>query len=133
MHFLHIRPMDETVLKEVIPDAWWPGKSAANSSSATAYESTCQTIQDRVTGSMILYLFDHFMGSNFLGRSVLKLIYIWLTDVEDLQVRFIKNLLTNSDGTEKRPSSRALFLRKFRQFIRDVVRVSTSMVLKHLI
>lgn len=50
MHFLHIRPMDETVLKEVIPETWWPGKSADNSSSATTYESTCQTIQDRITG-----------------------------------------------------------------------------------
>lgn len=61
MHFLHIRPMDETVLKEVIPDTWWPGKFADNNSdSANAYESTCQTIQDRITGRIISYLFVHF-------------------------------------------------------------------------
>jgi len=50
MHFLHIRPMDETVLKEIIPETWWPGKSAENSSGAVTYENTCRSIQQKISG-----------------------------------------------------------------------------------
>jgi len=46
-----------------------------------------------------------------------------VSDLQNLQVNLMKHLLNNADGTEKRPSSRALFLRKFRQYVRDVVRV----------
>ncbi|CAL8088738.1 unnamed protein product [Orchesella dallaii] len=92
MHFLHVRPMDETVLKEIIPETWWPGKSPENSSSAVSYENTCRSIQQKIS------------------------------DLQSLQVNLMKQLLNNADGTERRPSSRALFLRKFRQYVRDVVR-----------
>lgn len=54
-------------------------------------------------------------------------------DIQNLQTNLLKNLMINSDGTEKRPSSRALFLKKFRLFIRDVVRVSRKKFRKLLV
>lgn len=52
MHFLHIRPVDETVLKEVIPETWWPGKSGEDS--RQAYENSCLNIQNRISGMKLL-------------------------------------------------------------------------------
>ena len=51
-------------------------------------------------------------------------ILFYCLGLQRLQVDLLKVLLTNSDGTDKRPSSRSLFLRKFRVHVRDVIRVS---------
>lgn len=48
MQFLHVRPMDEQILKEIIPETWWPGKSPETSDSAISYKNVCKTIQDHV-------------------------------------------------------------------------------------
>ena len=53
---------------------------------------------------------------------------IFILVLENLQIKFLTTLMTNSDGTEKRPSSRSIFLRKFRLYIRDTIRVKTQLV-----
>ncbi|CAG7734881.1 unnamed protein product [Allacma fusca] len=92
MHFLHIRPVDEEVLKELIPEGWYTEKEPENSDAGRAYNNAIQ-------------LMSHHIAL-----------------LENLQIQFLKTLMTNSDGTEKRPSSRSVFLRKMRLFIRDTIR-----------
>jgi len=46
-----------------------------------------------------------------------------VSELEKVQVTLLKLLMTNSDGNEKRPSSRSVFLRKFREHIREAIRV----------
>jgi hypothetical protein len=48
MHFLHIKPVDEDVLKAVIPNGWFPGKSDRTSKEAIAHEIACNVIQERI-------------------------------------------------------------------------------------
>ncbi|XP_021964522.1 E3 ubiquitin-protein ligase RNF123 isoform X2 [Folsomia candida] len=88
VHFLHVRPMDESILASNVPETWWPGKGPKS----VAYERACNVIQQQVSV------------------------------IENLQIMLLKVLLTNNDGTDRRPSSRALFLRKFRVHVRDVIR-----------
>lgn len=60
---------------------------------------------------------------------LIKLQDSYALEIESLQVALLKQLLDNTDGTDKRPSSRAMFLRRLRMHLRDIVRVSILYVI----
>lgn len=45
------------------------------------------------------------------------LLYLYFAELETLQVQLLVILLDNSDGNEKRPTSRTIFLKKFKRFV----------------
>lgn len=112
--------MDESILASNVPETWWPGKGPKS----VAYERACNVIQQQVSGQencTNLFVLELFMNltSNF-----------FFAVIENLQIMLLKVLLTNNDGTDRRPSSRALFLRKFRVHVRDVIRVSCLITIR---
>lgn len=40
-------------------------------------------------------------------------------ELEAVQMELLITVLDNSDGNEKRPTTRAIFLRKFKRFVQD--------------
>jgi len=89
-HFLHVRCIDPSVLKEYVPSGWWPGKTPHDQK----HEDACTRAQLEIAGEV--------------------------KELKNMQVVFFKLLLKNDDGTETSPSSRALFLKNLRSYIRDV-------------
>lgn len=51
-------------------------------------------------------------------RYVVILIFI-ITELESIQLWLLMTLLDNSDGTANRPTSRTIFLRKFKRFVHE--------------
>lgn len=68
VHFLHVRPMDDTIIAHNVPETWWPGKGPESSADAKAYERACAAIQQQVSV------------------------------IETLQITLLKTLLINTDG-----------------------------------
>lgn len=50
MHFLHIRPVDDEVLKIMMPNAWWPGKTDMEDPEAKEYKATCDVLKIHIQG-----------------------------------------------------------------------------------
>jgi len=50
MHFLHIRPVDDEVLKIIMPNGWWAGKSGPEDPEAIAYKATCDSLKHHIQG-----------------------------------------------------------------------------------
>ncbi|XP_018914363.2 E3 ubiquitin-protein ligase RNF123 [Bemisia tabaci] len=94
-NFLHIKPLDDDGLKDIVTCTWWPKSEASPSSSdedvdsKEEYLESCECINQAVSG------------------------------LETMQVEFIKLLLTNTDGSSTEPCSRSIFLHKFRIFINE--------------
>jgi len=59
---------------------------------------------------------------------IVILYFAFFLEVEALQVELLVTLLNNTDGTAKRPTSRTIFLKKFKRFVQENLissRVST--------
>lgn len=91
-NFVHVKPLDEGGLAEVISQAWWESSNYDRKveENKPAYFVSCQKIKEAIAS------------------------------VETLQVDLLKTLLDNSDATTSvQPSSRKIFLRKFRNFLQE--------------
>uniref|UniRef100_A0ABD2WQJ0 RING-type E3 ubiquitin transferase n=1 Tax=Trichogramma kaykai TaxID=54128 RepID=A0ABD2WQJ0_9HYME len=87
--FLHVKPLEESCLMNVVNKVWWetnPTDSIVESAKIP-YFKACEKIKD------------------------------WVTEVEVLQVKLLTLLLNNKDGCATTPTSRTIFLRKFRRFV----------------
>ncbi|GLH11947.1 E3 ubiquitin-protein ligase [Gryllus bimaculatus] len=100
-NFVHVKPLDEGGLAEVVHTSWWdsgkPDPSIDHKKSS--YLRACKEIQRAIA------------------------------EVENLQVQLLKALMNNTDGTATRPSSRKIFLRKFRTFLHENLISSRTMPL----
>lgn len=48
MHFLHIRPVDEEVLKELMPEGWYPEKVSSSSEASQVYDRAVKTMSKQI-------------------------------------------------------------------------------------
>ncbi|KAK2581027.1 hypothetical protein KPH14_006075 [Odynerus spinipes] len=90
-NFVHVKPLDEGGLVEVVGEAWWETNPIDPSIdvSKDTYFQACEKIKAAIE------------------------------EVEAVQVVLLMTLLDNSDGTAKRPASRTIFLRKFKRFVQE--------------
>ncbi|KAL6259247.1 hypothetical protein P5V15_009166 [Pogonomyrmex californicus] len=90
-NFVHVKPLDEGGLTGVVEKVWWETKPLDLSIEANkaSYLYACERIKAAIS------------------------------EVEALQVKLLVTLLNNTDGTPKRPTSRTIFLRKFKRFVQE--------------
>ncbi|KAL0100684.1 hypothetical protein PUN28_019225 [Cardiocondyla obscurior] len=90
-NFVHVKPLDEGGLKDVVEKVWWETNPLDPSIEAnkTSYLYACERIKAAIS------------------------------EVEALQVELLVTLLDNTDGTAKRPTSRTIFLKKFKRFVQE--------------
>ncbi|KAH0568854.1 E3 ubiquitin-protein ligase RNF123-like [Cotesia glomerata] len=90
-NFVHVKPLDEGGLVEIIPKTWWETNPVDTSVEVNrdSYMHSCETIKAAIA------------------------------EIEALQVELLITFLDNTDGTPKIPSSRTIFLKKFRRFVQD--------------
>ena len=50
LHFIHIRPVDEEVLKELMPEGWYAEKGPANSHAHRQFEAAIKTMSQHIVG-----------------------------------------------------------------------------------
>ncbi|XP_053971070.1 E3 ubiquitin-protein ligase RNF123-like [Hylaeus volcanicus] len=96
--FMHVKPMDEGGLADVVSKVWWEMNSVDSTIEANkaCYLDTCEKIRAAVS------------------------------EVEEVQVELLLTLLDNSDGNDKRPTSRTIFLRRFKRFVQDNLELSRT-------
>ncbi|KAK3886649.1 hypothetical protein Pcinc_009204 [Petrolisthes cinctipes] len=88
--FVNIKAVDEEGLANVVPEVWWAAKEGSYFyGNKEAYDRACQNILAAVQ------------------------------EVEELQVSILRLLLTVTDAPRYQDTSRALFLAKFRIFLKD--------------
>ncbi|KAG7203161.1 hypothetical protein KM043_010277 [Ampulex compressa] len=90
-NFVHVKPLDDGGLADVVRDVWWETNPIDSTVEVNkeSYFNACQKIKAAIS------------------------------EVETLQVEFLVTLLNNSDGNAKRPASRTIFLKKFKRFVQD--------------
>ncbi|XP_018407153.1 PREDICTED: E3 ubiquitin-protein ligase RNF123-like [Cyphomyrmex costatus] len=90
-NFVHVKPLDEGGLMNVVEKVWWETNPLDSSIeiNKTSYLYACERIKAAIS------------------------------EVEALQVKLLVILLNNTDGTAKRPTSRAIFLKKFKRFVQE--------------
>ncbi|XP_024879917.1 E3 ubiquitin-protein ligase RNF123-like [Temnothorax curvispinosus] len=90
-NFVHVKPLDEGGLTDVVEKVWWETNPLDPSIEAnkTSYLYACERIKAAIS------------------------------EVEALQVELLVTLLDNTDGTVKRPTSRTIFLKKFKRFVQE--------------
>nr|QVD39346.1 E3 ubuquitin-protein kinase RNF123 [Schistocerca gregaria] len=90
-NFVHVKPMDEGGLAQVVTNPWWETDVVDDDVERNKedYLQACQKIKEAAAS------------------------------VEAVQINFLGKLLDNADGTETQPSSRKIFLKKFRVFLHE--------------
>lgn len=88
--FLNMKTIDEEGLSEVVPSVWWSSKDGTVITGCKqAYDDSCNIIHTAVK------------------------------EVEEIQVSILRQLLSVNDAPNYQDSSRALFLAKFRTFLKE--------------
>ncbi|XP_020289917.1 E3 ubiquitin-protein ligase RNF123 isoform X2 [Pseudomyrmex gracilis] len=97
-NFVHVKPLDEGGLADVVEKVWWETNPLDPSVEANkaSYLNACERIKAAIS------------------------------EVEALQVELLIILLNNTDGTAKRPASRTIFLRKFKRFVQENLTTSRT-------
>jgi Kip1 ubiquitination-promoting complex protein 1 len=100
--FMHIKPPDDCVLEELIPDVWWDKLMSRND------KGNSQKTIDEIDELEKQRYYRH------CGSLKMK-----ITELEEIQVEILKLLLDNSDASDfsNNKSSRALFIVKFRDYL----------------
>ncbi|XP_012272240.1 E3 ubiquitin-protein ligase RNF123 isoform X2 [Orussus abietinus] len=90
-NFVHVKPLDEGGLISVVNKTWWETNpvDSAIEVNKEQYIRSCERIKTAIS------------------------------EVEALQVELLVTLLDNSDGTSHTPTSRTIFLKKFRRFVQE--------------
>ncbi|XP_042209259.1 E3 ubiquitin-protein ligase RNF123-like isoform X2 [Homarus americanus] len=88
--FVNMKTIDEEGLNEVVPSVWWTSKDETFiHGNKAAYDKSCNTIR------------------------------LAVEEVEEIQVAILRQLLNATDAPTYQESSRALFLAKFRTFLKE--------------
>lgn len=88
--FMNVKTVDEEGLTDVVPKVWWSSKDGSFTvGEKQAYDESCNTIRRAVE------------------------------EVEEIQVSILRLLLSATDAPNYQDSSRALFLAKFRTFLKE--------------
>lgn len=88
--FLDVKPPDKQGLIDTVADPWWETANPVDSTveaNKQSYLNACEEMKAAIS------------------------------ELEKLQVHLLVTLLDNTDGTERRPASRTIFLRKFKRFV----------------
>ncbi|CAL7948841.1 unnamed protein product [Xylocopa violacea] len=88
-NFLNVKPPDKKGLTDIVGDVWWETNpvDATVEVNKESYLNACEQIKATIS------------------------------ELEMLQVQLLVTLLDNSDGNERTPTSRTIFLRKFKRFV----------------
>ncbi|XP_011504327.1 PREDICTED: E3 ubiquitin-protein ligase RNF123 [Ceratosolen solmsi marchali] len=97
-NFVHVKPLDEECLNNLIGDIWW--ETNPIDLSIENYKQDYMNACDKIK--------------------------FWISEVETLQVDLLITLLNNVDGNATTPTSREIFLRKFRTFVQENLLSSRS-------
>nr|XP_012138536.1 PREDICTED: E3 ubiquitin-protein ligase RNF123 isoform X2 [Megachile rotundata] len=98
-NFMHVKPLDEEGLTDVVNDVWWE----------------MNPVEPTIEVNKLSYL------------NACEKIKTAISEVETLQVELLVTLLDNSDGNEKRPASRTIFLRKFKRSVQENLESSRTL------
>ncbi|KAK0098177.1 hypothetical protein PV326_010611 [Microctonus aethiopoides] len=90
-NFVHVKPLDEAGLAQIIQKTWWETNpiDVTVEVNRENYTEACERIKAAIS------------------------------EVEALQVELLTTFLDNTDGNVKTPSSRTIFLKKFRRFVQE--------------
>ncbi|XP_014215618.1 E3 ubiquitin-protein ligase RNF123 [Copidosoma floridanum] len=93
VNFIHVKPLDEDCLNNIVNNIWYETNPLDPSVEIhkTSYINACDKIK------------------------------YWTSEVEALQVEFLTTLLNNTDGNSSTPTSRTIFLNKFRRFVLETL------------
>ncbi|CAK9813379.1 E3 ubiquitin-protein ligase RNF123 [Anthophora plagiata] len=88
-NFLNVKPPDKRGLTDIVTNVWWETDPIDPEIEANkeSYLDACEKIKAAIS------------------------------ELETLQVQLLVTLLDNSDGNERRPTSRTIFQRKFKRFV----------------
>ncbi|XP_076182356.1 E3 ubiquitin-protein ligase RNF123 isoform X2 [Ptiloglossa arizonensis] len=89
--FMYVTPLDEGGLADVVNKVWWEMNPVdpAIEANKASYLDACEKIKTA------------------------------MSEVEKVQVELILTLLNNSDANDKKPTSRTIFLTKFKRFVQE--------------
>ncbi|XP_058802185.1 E3 ubiquitin-protein ligase RNF123-like isoform X2 [Phymastichus coffea] len=90
-NFVHVKPLDEDCFSNVVNKIWYD----------------TNPLDPSIEANKVQYL-----------KACDKIKY-WASEVEALQVELLTILLNNNDGSATTPTSRTMFLRKFRRFVQE--------------
>nr|CAD7404785.1 unnamed protein product [Timema cristinae] len=90
-NFVHVKPLDEGGLQEIVKEPWWETTPPDPDidKNKSGYFAACHLVKEATAV------------------------------IEALQIELLKTLLDNTDGSSAQPSSRKIFLRKFRNFLHE--------------
>nr|CAD7194583.1 unnamed protein product [Timema douglasi] len=98
-NFVHVKPLDEGGLQEIVKEPWWETTppDLDIDKNKAGYFAACHLVKEATAV------------------------------IEALQIELLKTLLDNTDGSSAQPSSRKIFLRKFRNFLHENLISSRSL------
>ncbi|CAG2053321.1 unnamed protein product [Timema podura] len=98
-NFVHVKPLDEGGLQEIVKESWWETTPPDPDidKNKAGYFAACHLVKEATAV------------------------------IEALQIELLKTLLDNTDGSPAQPSSRKIFLRKFRNFLHENLISSRSL------
>ena len=104
--FMHIKPPDDPVLEQLIPDVWWD-KSVASKDQNNIFANYAD--EDSLSES------EKQEKETYLRHCAsLKM---KITEIEEIQIEILKLLMEDSDANDSGKCSRTLFVIKLREFL----------------
>nr|CAD7455281.1 unnamed protein product [Timema tahoe] len=106
-NFVHVKPLDEGGLQEIVKESWWETTlpDPDIDKNKAGYFAACHLVKEATTE------LKNKGAQTFIGPMSVV--------IEALQIELLKTLLDNTDGSPAQPSSRKIFLRKFRNFLHE--------------
>ncbi|CAB3229651.1 unnamed protein product [Arctia plantaginis] len=109
-NFLNVKCPDDSVLRTVIRKPWWQRPTSVQG-------ETDPRIADKISKLLPPYPNDTMIEAQY--REDCERISKAVAPLEQVQLEFLLMLLDNTDGTNMVPSTRKIFLDKFRRYIMD--------------
>lgn len=118
-NLINIKPPNKTGLTDIVSDVWWETNPVDLTVEVNkeSYFKACQQIKTIISGT-VNFKYCYCLIFCFCTYN------LYFVELEALQVKFLITLLNNSDGDKTKPTSRTLFLRKFKQYFSVVNNVS---------
>ncbi|KAH9637425.1 hypothetical protein HF086_012038 [Spodoptera exigua] len=127
-NFLNVKCPDDTVLRTVIRKPWWQRPTSVQGETdpriaemtekGTIKKLPCSpTGTDKIPKSVSIAQDDAALEAQY--REDCNKITKAVAPLEQIQLEFLLLLLDNTDGTNMVPSTRKIFLEKFRRYIMD--------------
>ncbi|CAH2097646.1 unnamed protein product [Euphydryas editha] len=126
-NFLNIKCPDEAVLKKIIRKAWWQRPTSVQGETdpkiteitekGTKNFTFAPTGTDKISKLLLISEDDANLEAQY--KEDCEKITNAIAPLEWIQLEFLLILLDNTDGTTMVPSTRKIFLEKFRRYIMD--------------